>query len=75
MSTELEALLVSNLTDLEAAIRQLGELDKKVCAEVDGKAEEWAGEVGWTGEYELWDDNLWLAPPAWRKPDEEDVFA
>lgn len=76
-SPELDALLVSNLSDLEAVRRQLEEVQRNVFHEVDTFVEDWATKRGWTGVFDYHDTEMWLAPPTWRLPEGEpqDMFA
>ena len=76
-SPELDALLISNLSDLEAVRRQLAEVQHNVFRAVDADVETWATERGWSGVFDYLADALWLAPPTWRQPegDAQDVFA
>jgi hypothetical protein len=77
-SPELDALILEHLSDIDAAAKRLNEVEERVFGAMDAAASEWAKEHGWAGVFEYRDNEMWLAPPDWRKPDtpeDEDRFS
>ena len=72
MSTaELDALIVSNLADLDATVKHLSRIELTVLATMDEIASSWASENSWNSECNYESSNMWLAPPSWRNFDKE----
>jgi hypothetical protein len=66
---ELNALIVANIADLDAAATQLERLHVEVGAALDDLVTKLSGERGWD-RYADWNDvAIWVAPKDWRKPD------
>jgi hypothetical protein len=68
MSTdELDALIVRNLDDLDAAAKRLElDIEKRVGKVIDQIAETWARKQGWEGKFDFDLTTLWVAPAEWR---------
>ena len=63
----LNALIVSNIKDLDAAAQHLSiTLQAEVGAALDAVADRARGEAGWDGESDWYDDGITLAPKTWR---------
>jgi hypothetical protein len=62
--------------DLEGAARQLLIIQKRVFAELDNTARDWAKvqEPSWDGKFDSWGASLTLSPMEWRSPQEKDSF-
>lgn len=72
MSTaDLDALIVEHLADIDAAVKRLSAFEPDVFRALDQAAKEWAKNLGWSGEFDCWADDLWLAPPTWKKSADE----
>jgi len=68
MSTdELDALIVRNLSDLDAAAKRLDQdIESRIGKVIDRIAEAWAREQGWEGKFDFEPTTLWVAPTEWR---------
>jgi hypothetical protein len=65
---ELNALIVTNIADLDAAARQLGRLEAEVGDALDELVTRLSRERGWDSYAEWNDDEIWVAPRDWRNP-------
>lgn len=81
MSTDdLDALIVQNLRDLDAAVKRLDfEIQPRVAKTINGIASNWAKQNKWIGGYDWWeeedgDGELWVAPPEWRSENNKPGF-
>lgn len=67
---DLNSLIVSNLKDLDAVTRHLEDTLQPLVGEaIDEVVERHRTKAHWEGESAWNDDETWLAPKAWRKPD------
>jgi hypothetical protein len=68
MSTEkLDALIIRNLSDFDAAAIRLGyEIQSKVGKAIDDLAESWAKRHSWEGKFDFDLNELAIAPPEWK---------
>jgi len=74
MSTEkLDALIVRNLGDLDAAAKRLAYgIERAVWKAIDDIVENWRARNGWLGASEATADGpIWLAAPEWQQADSE----
>lgn len=67
-SPDLDALIVEHLADIDAASKQLDVINRELFGVMGTIAFNWAKKNGWIGEFEYFEDGLWLAPPDWRVP-------
>jgi len=66
----LNALIVSNIRDLDAAAYHLtNSLQPEIARALDEVADPLRTEAGWDGEADWNNDGIWLAPMDWRSPD------
>lgn len=76
--TELDALILRNLRDLDATAQRIAELDALIWKEVDRLVEQWANTHGWHGQFDVEGAGLWVTPPRWaalsEDPDDADVY-
>lgn len=68
-SPELDSLIISHLTDIDASVKRLRELQREVFEDLMNSARTWAAKEGWEGNYNYLEASCWLAPPDWRTPD------
>lgn len=67
---ELNALIVTNLQDLEGAASHLQNvLQVEIGAAIDELIKTLQSDVAWNGECDWNDDGLWVAPKTWLKPE------
>jgi hypothetical protein len=65
-TNDLDALIIRNLADLDAAVHRLVfEIQPQVEKEINDLGEKWAAKNGWQGVFGWYDDALWVAPPNW----------
>jgi hypothetical protein len=70
MSTaEIDQLIVEHLADIDAAAKQLYDIEHRVFGAMGETASEWASKNGWFGRGDFVEEELWLAPADWRTPD------
>lgn len=74
MSTDLDALLIENLGDLEGAMERLGEVQSEVFKTLDEVIENWCQDRDWRGVFDYLEDELWVAPARWLRPGSEAEF-
>jgi hypothetical protein len=66
-TNELNALIVSNVGDLEAAAhRLLFEVQHFVTGEMDKLVKKWVSKNKWKGDCDWSESGLWVAPPNWE---------
>lgn len=66
-TNELDALIVSNLGDLDAAAHRLWfEIHSQVASEMDKLAKDWVAKNEWKGDFNWFESGLWVAPPDWE---------
>ena len=73
--SEVDALIVRNLGDLDGAVARLeNELEKQIGKELNATVERWAEKEGWAGLFDWYgdEDDIFVAAPEWRGEDEED---
>ncbi len=76
MSTDdLDALIVRNLRDLDAACKRLEfEIQPRIAKTMNTIVSSWAEQNNWMGRYDWWGEGeLWIAPRDW-KPKEAPAF-
>jgi hypothetical protein len=69
MSTdELDALIIRNLCDLDAAAKRLEfDIEGRIGKVIDQIAEAWSQKQGWEGKFDFdLNTNLWVAPAEWK---------
>ncbi len=70
-TNELDALIVSNLGDLDAAAHRLWhEIQPHVASEMDKLAKEWVAKNQWKGICDWSESGLWVAPPNWESDED-----
>ena len=81
MSTDdLDALIVQNLRDLDAATKRLYfEIQPRVAVTINKIASSWAKQNKWIGGYDWWGEEdregeLWVAPPEWKPKNDKPAF-
>lgn len=68
---ELNALIVTNLRDLEGAASHVGNvLQKEIGAAIDDLVKALKSDAGWDGNVNWDNDEIWIAPKTWMRPDE-----
>src|ERR1700674_4931248 len=68
---ELDALIVSNIGDLDAAAHRLWvEIQPHVAREMNKMAEEWVNKNDWRGVFDWFGSGLWVAPPEWESQED-----
>lgn len=81
MSTDdLDALIVQNLRDLDAAAKRLWfDVQPHIAKTINTIASNWAKKNKWIGAYDWWEEEhgegeLWVAPPQWKLKDDKLAF-
>ena len=65
--SELDAVIVENIADLQRANDRIGELDIEVYELIDSLSRDWAARNSWIGIFRYAEDSLlWLAPAKWE---------
>jgi hypothetical protein len=64
---ELDALILSNIGDLEAAAHRLFfGIQSHVARQMDSLAKEWVAKNKWKGSFDWDEKGMWVAPPDWQ---------
>ena len=67
---ELDALVIRNLDNLDAAAHRLfHEIEPRVRKVINEITEKWAKANNWSGEFDWWEKELWIAPTNWQTDD------
>ena len=70
-STELDALIIENLVDLDRAAKRINNIECRLYASLTKLVEDWSRRHGWQGRFEYpegedWEYlDIWLAPAEW----------
>lgn len=70
-TSQLDALIVEHLADLDAAANQVIRIEERIWKAMGDLMKEHSEENGWRGSFDKDDDVLWLAPPEWVIEGEE----
>ena len=75
--SELDAVIVENIADLQRANDRIDELDVEVFEVIDSISRDWAARNSWIGTFRYAEDALlWLAPANWGiDPDGDEEIA
>lgn len=71
-TTELDALIVRNLDDLDAIGQRIEHIEAALWAALGELVKDWAKGSGWRADAE--DDDVWLAPPGWQQRGRDEFF-
>ena len=73
MSTpEVDALIVENLADLDAAVKHLTRIEGEVFSAIDKLVTRWAKDNGWKSNFNYLEEEAWIAHSSWISKDGED---
>lgn len=70
-TSQLDALIVEHLADLDAAASHVHQVEERIWAKMGETIETWAKGSDWKGSFDRDVDGLWLAPPEWASEGEE----
>jgi hypothetical protein len=67
---ELDALVIRNLDYIDAAAYRLyQEIEPRICKVINDITKKWADTKSWSGEFDWWKGELWVAPADWQTDD------